>query len=87
MFVYGKFEGKCKGKNMEKKNRRKIKEINYFYKLLQIHFIYFNSSKEKLNNLKMCKFLTSFNCIWKVTCPIKQGKVKAHPTHFSHPCS
>ena len=48
MFGSRKFEGKCKGKKIQRKNRKKIKNRlkvnNFFFLLLQIHFIYFNSS-------------------------------------------
>ena len=51
-----------KKENEEKKKKEKIslKLINHIYILLQIHFIYFCSSIEPLNNLKICKFLTNF---------------------------
>ena len=52
--VPGKFEGKCEGKKIQRKNRRKekvkenkknrLKVDKLFFLLLQIHFIYFNSS-------------------------------------------
>ena len=56
------------GKKLERKNERKIKKIdlnliNYFYILIQIHFIYFNFSMQILNNLKIYKFLINFNYI------------------------
>ena len=51
-----------KKENEEKKKKEKIslKLINHIYILLQTHLIYFYSSIEPLNNLKICKFLTNF---------------------------
>ena len=53
MFVLRKFEGKCKGKKIQRKSRRKekvkenkknrLKMNKLIFLLLQIHFIYFNS--------------------------------------------
>ena len=62
--VFEKIKGKCKRKKIRRKIRRKekicLKLINHIYILLQTHLIYFYSSIEPLNNLKICKFLTNF---------------------------
>ena len=42
MFGSSKFEKKYKRKNREENRKKKLKSINYFYKILQTHLIYFN---------------------------------------------
>ena len=48
---------------MKKNLKIDLKLINYFYTLLQTHLTYFPTFKERLNNLKLHKFLTNFNYI------------------------
>ena len=43
-------EEKSKEINIEGKNKIDLKSINYFYTVLQTHFIYFSSSMSRLNN-------------------------------------
>ena len=58
-----KIEKKIQGKKKLRKIKKNLKLINYFYMLLHTHFIYFNLSMQRLNNLKMHKFINNFNCI------------------------
>ena len=56
-------KGKLKMKYKKIKIKKDLKLINYFYKLFQIYFTYFNFLILKLNNFKIYKFLINFNYI------------------------
>ena len=46
-------------KEKVKKNKNRVKS-DFFYLTPKTHFIYFNSSIRRLNNLKIYKFLSNF---------------------------
>ena len=46
-----------------KEIKNNLKSINYFYMLFQTNFTYFNSSIQRLNNLKIHEFLINFDYI------------------------